>query len=305
MKRVLVAEALDQEGVDLLKTHFTVDTREHTSEGELKIIIPQYDGLMIWTYTRVPKDVIDQAVKLKVIARAGIGLEKIDLKYAESKGITVRNTPEGNTISVAEMVFALMLSVGRKIVLTDKYVRSQAGWDRDQFVGTELADKTLGIIGLGNVGKKVAKRGSGFEMRLLGFDPFLDKREMAKYGVEKVDSLEDLLPKADFITIHVRLMDTTHHFFGERQLNMMKKTAILVNTSRGQVVDQKALVKALKKGEIGGAGLDVFEIEPPDDTELLSLENIVVSPHIAGTTHEALKKMTFQAAKIIIENLKG
>ena len=172
-------------------------------------------------------------------------------------------------------------------------------------MGTELADKTLGIIGLGNVGKKVAKRGLGFEMRLLGFDPFLDKREMAKYGVEKVDSLEDLLPKADFITLHVPPMDTIHHFFGERQLNMMKKTAILVNTSRGQVVDQKALVKALKKGIIGGAGLDVFEIEPPDDTELLSLENIVVSPHIAGTTHEALKKMTFQAAKIIIENLKG
>jgi D-3-phosphoglycerate dehydrogenase len=194
--------------------------------------------------------------------------------------------------------------VARKVLRADEYVRAQSGWDRDQFTGNELSGKVLGIVGLGNVGKKIAKRGAGFEMSLLGFDPFIDKTEMAGYGVTKVDALEELLPQADFVTVHVPLTDSTHRFIGERELNRMKNTAVLINTSRGTVVDQRALVKALKNREIGGAGLDVFETEPPDDSELLGLENIVVSPHIAGTTHEALQKMTFQAAEILIENLK-
>jgi D-3-phosphoglycerate dehydrogenase len=305
MKKVLVAEALDQEGIDLLKTHFSVDTRELTPEEDLKEIIPAYDGLMIKTYTRVSKEVIDRATRLKVVARAGTGLDKVDMKYAESRGITVRNTPEANIISVAEMVFALMLAVARRVILADRYVRSRSGWDRDRFIGTELAEKTLGIIGLGHIGKKVAKRATGFEMRLIGFDPFLTKEDMAESGVEKVGSLEDFLPQSDFVTIHVPLIGATHHLLGEPQFRMMKDTAILVNTSRGPVIDQKALLKALKEERIRGAGLDVFEVEPPDDVEFLSLENIVVSPHIGAATHEALKKMTVQAAEIIIETLKG
>lgn len=305
MKRVLVAEALNEGGIDLLRDHFSVDTRDFTSEEELMNIIPEYDGLMIKTYTRVSKDVIDRAVKLKIIVRAGTGLDKVDVKYAESKGIAVGNTPDANIVSVAEMVFALMLSVARKVVLADGYVRSRTGWDRDRFTGTELAEKTLGIIGLGQIGKKVAKRAVGFDMRLLGFDPFVDGKEMAEHGVEKVDSLEDLLPQADFITVHVPLIDTTHHLIGEAQFGMMKSTAIFVNTSRGPVVDQKALVKALREGSIAGTGLDVFETEPPDNTELLGLENIVVTPHIGAATREALKKMTIQAAQLIIENLVG
>jgi D-3-phosphoglycerate dehydrogenase len=305
MTRVLVAEALDQEGVALLRDHFAVDSRERTSEEELIKIIDQYEGLMIKTYTRVSKGVIDRAVKLKVVARAGTGLDKVDVEYARSKGIVVRNTPEANVTSVAEMVFALMLAVARKVVLADGYVRSQSGWDRDRFIGTELAAKTLGIIGLGYIGKKVVKRALGFEMRLVGYDPFIDEKEMAEYGVEKAASLGDLLRDADFVTIHVPLIDRTYHLLGEQQLDMMKKPAILINTSRGPVVDQKALLKALKEGKISGAGLDVFEVEPPDDKEFLGLENTVMSPHIGAATHEALRKMTVQAAEIIIEGLKG
>jgi D-3-phosphoglycerate dehydrogenase len=305
MPRVLVAETLDQEGIDLLKRHFDVDTRELTSEEELKAIISQYDGLMIKTYTSVSKDVIDEGSRLKVIARAGTGLEKVDVAYAKSKGITVRNTPEANVVSVGEMVFALMFAVARKIVLADGYVRRQAGWDRDQFIGTELTGKTLGVIGLGHIGKIVAKVARGFEMGCLGFDPFLNVEEMAEYGVKKVDVLEDLLPVSDLITVHVPLMDSTYHLIGESQIGLMKKTGILVNTSRGPVVDQKALLKALREKRIGGAGLDVFEKEPPDDKDLLGLENIVVTPHIGAATREALRKMTVQAAEIIIDELSG
>jgi len=303
MQRVLVAETLDQEGIDLLKRHFDVDTRERTPEEELKAIISQYDGLMIKTYTRVSKAVIDRASKLKIVARAGTGLEKVDVEYAETKGITVRNTPEANVVSVGEMVFALMFGVARKIVLADGYVRRQAGWERDRFIGTELTGKTLGIIGLGHIGQRVAKAARGFEMRLLGFDPFVEGGDMAEYGVEKVDCLEDLLSASDLITVHIPLMDSTYHLIGEPQIGLMKKTAIFVNTSRGPVVDQKALLRALKEGKIGGAGLDVFEKEPPDDKELLGLENIVVTPHIGAATREALRKMTVQAAEIIIEKL--
>jgi D-3-phosphoglycerate dehydrogenase len=305
MPRVLVAETLDEEGIDLLKRHFDVDTRELTPVEELKAIISEYDGLMIKTYTRVTKDVIDEASRLKVVARAGTGLEKVDVEYAENKGITVRNTPEANVISVGEMVFTLMFAVARKIVLADGYVRSRRGWDRDRFVGTELTGKTLGIIGLGHIGKRVAKAARGFEMRLLGFDPFVKVEEMAEHGVEKIDALEDLLPASDLITIHVPLMDSTYHLIGETQMGLMKKTVILVNTSRGPVVDQEALLKALKAGRIGGAGLDVFEKEPPDDEDLLRLENIVVTPHIGAATREALRKMTIQAAEIIIQELSG
>jgi len=303
MRRVLVAEALDQEGIDLLRAHFAVDSRESTSEEELKNIIPQYDGLMIKTYTRVSKDVIDRAVKLKVVVRAGTGLDRVDVEYAESKGIAVKNTPEANIVSVAEMVFALMLSVARKVVFGDRYVRSRAGWDRDRFIGTELAEKTLGIIGLGHIGRKVAKRANGFGMRLISFDPLVNGEEMARFGVEKVETLKDLLTMADFVTIHVPLIDTTYHLLGQEQFDIMKKSAILINTSRGPVVDQRALLKALREGEIAGAGLDVFEVEPAEDAEFLALENIAVSPHIGAATHEALKKMTIQAAEIIIEKL--
>jgi D-3-phosphoglycerate dehydrogenase len=194
MPRVLVAETLDQEGIDLLKRHFDVDARELTPEEELKTIISRYDGLMIKTYTRVSKGVIDEASRLKVVARAGTGLEKVDVEYAQSRGIRVRNTPEANVVSVGEMVFALMFAVARKIVLADGYLRHQAGWDRDRFIGTELTGKTLAVVGLGHIGKRVAKAARGFEMRCLGFDPLVNAEEMAECGVEKVDSLESLLP---------------------------------------------------------------------------------------------------------------
>lgn len=305
MKKVLVAERLDPAGVELLRQHFDVDVREQTPEDELAAIIGDYDGLMIKTYTRVSAQVIDRASRLKVIARAGSGLDKVDVPYAQGKGIVVRNTPEANVVSVAELVFSLMLAVSRRVAAADRYVRSREGWDRDRFTGVELAGKTLGIVGFGHIGKLVAVRAHAFDMQVRCFDPFVEAPAMAEHGVGKVEALDDLLGEADYLTLHVPLVDATRHLLSHAQFRRMKPGAIVINTARGPVVDEAALVKALQDGEIAGAGLDVYEAEPPQSAELLALDNLVLTPHIGAATHEALRRMTVQAAEVIVETLAG
>ncbi len=303
-KRVLVAETLEQAGIDLLREHFDVDVRKRTDEAELARIIGDYDGLMIKTYTRVSKQVIDNASKLKIVARAGSGLDKVDLAYAREKGLPVRNTPQANVVSVAELVFALMLAVSRKLAAADRYVRSRAGWDRDRFTGVELAGKTLGIVGFGNIGKLVARRALAFDMQPVGYDPFIDAAAMAEHGVRKVETVDGIIDAADYITVHVPLLDSTRNLFGTEQFRRMKSTAILINTARGEVVDEPALIAALRAGQIAGAGLDVYQAEPPADPALLALDNVVLCPHIGAATREALNRMTVQAAQMIIEALR-
>lgn len=303
MKKVLVTETLDPEGYAMLEQHFDVDWRETTSEEELIAIVDQYDALMIKTYTRVTPAVLDQASRLKIIARAGSGLDKVDLEYAKQKNITVRNTPDANTTSVAELVFGLMLTLSRNLVSAHNYLRAAEGWDRDRFTGFELAGKQLAIVGFGNIGKKVARRAQAFEMQVACFDPFVDAAAMAEHGVDKVEEVNDLLNAADYVTVHVPLLDSTRHLLGAQQFESMKSTAIIVNTARGPVVDNQALVTALREGQIAGAGLDVFEQEPPQDPELLKLDNLVMCPHIGAATIEALRKMTTQAAQAIIDEL--
>lgn len=303
MKKVLVTEALDPEGYEMLEQHFQVDRRETTSEEELIELVDQYDALMIKTYTRVSAAVIDRATKLKMVARAGTGLDKVDLEYAKQKGLIVRNTPDANTTSVAELVFGLMLSLSRNLVPAHNYLSAAEGWDRDRFIGFELAGKQLAIVGFGNIGKKVARRAEAFEMQIACYDPFVDAAAMAEHGVDKVEDVNELLNAADYVTVHVPLLDSTRHLLGAEQFKSMKSTAIIVNTARGPVVDNKALVTALREGQIAGAGLDVFETEPPEDPQLLELANLVMCPHIGAATHEALRKMTTQAAQAIIDEL--
>ncbi|MBL4621427.1 MAG: hydroxyacid dehydrogenase [Immundisolibacteraceae bacterium] len=305
MVKVLVTEALDEKGYEMLEQHFEVDRRDSTSEEELLAIIDQYDALMIKTYTRVSAAVIDKATRLKVVARAGSGLDKVDLDYAKEKGLLVRNTPDANTTSVAELVFGLMLSLSRNLVPAHNYLKGAEGWDRDRFIGFELAGKQLAIVGFGNIGKKVAKRAAAFEMDVACFDPFVDAAAMAEHGVSKVEDVNELLNSADYVTVHVPLLDSTHHLLGAKQFASMKSTAIIINTARGPVVDNLALVAALRDGQIAGAGLDVFEQEPPEDPELLELDNLVMCPHIGAATKEALQKMTTQAAQVIIDELAG
>ena len=305
MAKVLVTEALDPKGYEMLEQHFEVDRRDSTSEEELIAIVDQYDALMIKTYTRVSAAVIDKASRLKIVARAGSGLDKVDLDYAKEKGLLVRNTPDANTTSVAELVFGLMLSLSRNLVPAHNYLKGAEGWDRDRFIGFELAGKQLAIVGFGNIGKKVAKRAAAFEMEVACFDPFVDAAAMAEHGVTKVEDVNQLLNSADYVTVHVPLLDSTRHLLGAKQFASMKSTAIIVNTARGPVVDNQALVAALRDGQIAGAGLDVFEQEPPQDPELLKLDNLVMCPHIGAATNEALQKMTTQAAQVIIDELAG
>jgi len=303
MKKVLVTETLDPEGYAMLEQYFEVDRRDTTSEDELIEIVDQYDALMIKTYTRVTPAVLDKASRLKIVARAGSGLDKGDLDYAKQKNVIVRNTPDANTTSVAELVFALMLTLSRNLVSAHNYLRAAEGWDRDRFTGFELAGKQLAIVGFGNIGKKVARRAQAFEMRVACFDPFVDAAAMAEHGVDKVEEVSELLNTADYVTVHVPLLDSTRHLLGAEQFKSMKSTAIIINTARGPVVDNQALVAALRDGQIAGAGLDVFEQEPPQDPELLKLDNLVMCPHIGAATEEALRKMTTQAAQAIIDEL--
>lgn len=305
MAKVLVTEALDPLGYEMLERHFEVDRRESTSEEELLAMVDQYDALMIKTYTRVSAAVMDKASRLKVVARAGSGLDKVDLDYAKEKGILVRNTPDANTTSVAELVFGLMLTLSRNLVPAHNYLKAAQGWDRDRFIGFELAGKQLAIVGFGNIGQKVAKRAAAFEMTVRCFDPFIEAAAMAEHGVNKVEDVNELLNSADYVTVHVPLLDSTRHLLGAKQFSAMKPTSIIVNTARGPVVDNQALVTALRDGQIAGAGLDVFEQEPPQDPELLELDNLVMCPHIGAATHEALQKMTTQAAQVIIDELAG
>jgi len=287
----------------MLEQHFEVDRRDTTSEDELIEIVDQYDALMIKTYTRVSPAVLDKASRLKIVARAGSGLDKVDLDYAKQKNVIVRNTPDANTTSVAELVFALMLTLSRNLVAAHNYLSAAEGWDRDRFTGFELAGKQLAIVGFGNIGKKVARRAEAFEMQVACFDPFVDAAAMAAHGVTKVEDVNELLNSADYVTVHVPLLDSTRHLLGAEQFKSMKPTAIIVNTARGPVVDNQALVSALRDGQIAGAGLDVFEQEPPQDPELLKLDNLVMCPHIGAATEEALRKMTTQAAQAIIDEL--
>ena len=303
-KRVLVAETLEQAGIDLLRERFEVGVRERTDEQTLASIIGDYDALMIKTYTRVSKPVIDNAKKLRIVARAGSGLDKVDLAYAKEVGLTVRNTPQANVVSVAELVFGLMLAVSRKLAAADRYVRSQAGWDRDRFTGVELAGKTLGIVGFGNIGKLVARRALAFDMQVVGYDPFVDAAGMAEHGVRKVETVDDVIDAADYIPVQGPLLGSTRGLFSTAQFARMKRNAIFINTARGEVVDEPALIAALKAGEIAGAGLDVYEAEPPNHPELLALDNVVLCPHIGAATREALNRMTVQAAEMIIDALK-
>lgn len=305
MKRVLVAETLEPAGIDMLRAHFSVDVRERTSEDELADLIPDYDGLMIKTYTRVSRKVVDRAGRLKVVARAGTGLDKVDVDYARGKGIVVRNTPAANVVSVAELVFGLMLSLARRIPRADAYVRGQSGWDRDQFTGTELAGKTIGIVGFGAIGRAVARRALAFDMRVVGFDPLVDAAAMHAAGADCAPTVEALLEQANVVTVHVPLLDSTRHLIDAPRIKLMPPGGVVINTARGGVVDEHALAAALRSGHLAGAGLDVFEQEPPTRAELLGLPNVVLTPHIGAATAEALNRMTVQAAEIIIETLRG
>ena len=281
--KVLVADAINEKGIENLKevAEVTVDT-SITPEDLVKTI-NEYDGIIVRSRTKVTKEVIANADNLKIIARAGVGVDNIDLDAATEKGIMVVNSPESTSITVAEHTMGLLLSMARKLSIADKSVK-EGKWEKKRFMGVELRNKTLGVIGMGRIGSQVVNRCKAFEMDAVAYDPYLPEEVATQMGVELTD-LETVLKKADFITIHVPLTPETKHLISHDEFEIMKDTAFITNCARGGIIDEDALYDALKNEKIGGAALDVYEEEPPaEDSKLFELDNIVLTPHIAAST---------------------
>ena len=267
-----------------------------------------YDALFCLLTDKIDAEVMDSfGPQLKIIANMAVGFDNINIEEARKRGIMVTNTPDILTESVAEHTIALMFAIARRLVESDQFMRDgkYIGWAPMLFLGNDLVEKTLGLVGLGRIGAAVAKRmHDGFEMKIIYYDVKRNEELERQYHLEYRD-LENLLKESDFVSVHVPLLETTRHLIGEPQLRIMKKTAYLINTSRGPVIDEKALVVALKSGEIKGAALDVFEFEPKITPELLQLDNVILTPHIASATEETRSKMSDLAATNIIEALEG
>ncbi|QOR94983.1 hydroxyacid dehydrogenase [Thermosphaera chiliense] len=303
--KILVASRIHEKAIQLLRENgFEVSVVEEPPEEELARLIKGFDGLIVRSKPLVTRKVIESADRLKVIARAGVGLDNIDVEAAKEKGITLINAPESSTQSVAELAVGLMLAVARKIAFSDRKMR-EGYWAKKEAMGVELSGKTLGVIGAGRIGSAVARIAKyGFNMHILYYDVSCREDLSKELGAECV-SIEELLKRSDIVTIHVPLLPETRHMINEQRLRLMKKTAILINTSRGAVVDTAALVKALSEGWIAGAGLDVFEEEPlPRDHPLTKLENVVLTPHIGASTKEAQEKAGIEVARKIVEFFK-
>jgi D-3-phosphoglycerate dehydrogenase len=304
MVRVLVSDRLGEEGLKLLRQEgFDVDVKLNLSPEQLKEAVKECDALLVRGKTKVTREILEASSSLKLVVRAGVGLDNVDLKAAGELGVKVENTPEAVSFAVAELTVALMLAVARRLPEADRMVKG-GGWSKEKFVGLELRGKTLGIIGLGRIGCLVARTCRAMDMRVIFYD-VVDRSEYAQmYGCEPVVSLERLLSEADIVSIHVPLTPETRHMIGEREIALMKPGAILINTSRGAIIDEQALLEALKTGRLGGAGLDVYEEEPPRNMELLSLPNVVCTPHIGAQTSEAQKLASITAARKVIEFFK-
>ncbi len=301
--KVLITETLAEEGVRRLrKAGLAVDIKVGLSSGELSSIISSYEAVIIRSATTITKEVIDKASSLEVIGRAGVGVDNVDLEAATRRGIIVMNTPGGNAISAAEHTMAMILSLSRNIPQANNSFRSRK-WERGRFVGTELYEKTLGIIGLGRVGSEVAKRALAFGMEIVAYDPFISEEKLRGLKV-KLTHLEDLLRCSDYISIHAPLRSETHHLIREQEFKMMKKGVRIINCARGGIIDEGALFKAIKEGRVQGAALDVYEREPPFDTVLIELDSVIFTPHLGASTREAQTQVSIQIADQIIDVLK-
>ncbi len=264
-------------------------------KSRLELMIPDYDGLAIRSATKVTEKLLAHAPKLKVVGRAGIGVDNVDIKAATARGVIVMNTPFGNSITTAEHAIAMMMALARQIPEADR--STQAGhWEKSRFLGVELFGKTLGVIGCGNIGGIVAERGIGLRMKVIAYDPFLSPERAIQIGVQKVE-LDDLLDRADVITLHTPLTVKTRNIIDARAIARMKPTARIINCARGGLIDERALLEALVSGRIGGAALDVFEEEPPRSSPLFGAPNLICTPHLGAATGEAQENVALQIAE--------
>jgi D-3-phosphoglycerate dehydrogenase len=302
MPRVLIADSLSPAAIDIFKQRgVDADVKTGLSKEELIKVIGDYDGLVVRSDTKPNKDVIAAARNLKVIGRAGIGVDNIDIPAATAAGIVVMNTPFGNSITTAEHAIAMMFALARQMPAAD--VSTQAGkWEKSRFMGVELYAKTLGLIGAGNIGGIVADRALGLKMKVVAYDPFLSPERAVEMGVEKVE-LDELLARADIITLHTPLTDKTRNILSAENLAKTKKGVMIVNCARGGLVDEAALRAGLESGHIGGAGFDVFVTEPAKENVLFGAPNFVATPHLGASTNEAQENVALQVAEQISDYL--
>lgn len=306
MIRVLVSDALSEEGLKVFKEskELTVDVKTDLKPDALKEIIKDYDALVVRSATKVTKEIIQAAKKLKVIGRAGVGLDNVDLAAATQHGIIVMNTPAGNTISTAEHTFSMILALSRNIPQANSSMK-KGEWKRSKFMGVELNNKVLGIVGFGRIGSEVAKRAKSFGMKVEAFDPFLSAKVAESIGVEIAD-LKKVLQDADYITVHTPLTEETRHMISDKEFAMMKKGVRIINCARGGIIDENALAKAVAEGKVIGAAMDVFEKEPlAADSQLLKFDNVITTPHLGASTEEAQVNVAIEVAEIVRDALLG
>ena len=301
--KVLIADSISEEGIDILRDNAEVDVRPGLKPEELMSIIGDYEALVVRSQTQVSSNVIAAGKKLLIIARAGVGVDNIDVEEATRRGIVVVNAPTSNTTAAAEHTIALMLAMARYIPQANATLKSGV-WERSDFIGTEIRNKTLGIIGLGNIGSEVARRARGLEMKVLAHDPFISVDHARNLQVELV-SLEQLLKDSDFITIHTPLTKSTKGLIGAKELAQVKPTVRIINTARGGLIDEAELVKALREKRVAGAAFDVFATEPLTSSILFEDDNIIVTPHLGASTTEAQAMVAEDVAKQIIAVFKG
>ncbi|HJJ28896.1 MAG TPA: phosphoglycerate dehydrogenase [Methanocorpusculum sp.] len=301
--KVLVSDPLAKEGVDILKGFCEVDEIADLSEDELVKIIGEYDALIVRSGTQVTARIIEAADKMKYIGRAGVGVDNIDTEAATKKGIIVSNAPEGNTLAATEHTVGMMMALARNIPQATASLK-KGEWKRSKFMGNEMNGKVLGVVGFGRIGREVAKRAQALAMTVIAYDPFIPAEVGAAMGVEMM-SVAELFTKADVITVHTPLIPSTTHMVNAESIKTMKDGVRLINCARGGIIDEKALYDALVSGKVAGAALDVFEHEPPTDSPLLTLDNVIVTPHLGASTVEAQKNVAISVAHQCIDVLSG
>ena len=305
-KKVLVTEFIHPAGIELLETECEVVQATDISVPALKVAIADVDGVLV-RVASISSEVMAAAPRLKVIGKHGVGTDNIDIPAATERKIAVCNTPEANSEGVAELVLTLMMALSRRLFEADAFVRAGRWSGKDSLMGSELIGKTLAIVGTGRIGTRLAQIcKTTFDMTILAYDPYVSAGDMSARGITKVDTIDEMLPKADFVSVHTPLTPATRHSMSTKQFDLMKKSAFLISAARGPVVDEAALIEALQQGKIAGAGLDVFEQEPPSpDNPLLKMNNVILLPHMGGASYESMERMATHAAAGIMAVLRG
>lgn len=303
--KILISDSLSDKGKEVLKgvKEFQVDDKKGLSADELIRCIENYDGLIIRSQTKVTQEVIEKAKNLKVIGRAGVGVDNVDLNAATKHGIVVLNTPDVNTISTAEHTVSMLLALSRNIPQAVKSLK-EGKWERNKFTGTEVCEKTLGVIGMGRIGSEVVRRVQAFNMKVLAYDPFMSKEKAAQLKVEMVD-LDKLYAESDYITVHTPMTNETKGMIGKDAFDKMKEGVRIINCARGGIVDEAALEEAVKSGKVGGAALDVYPEEPPKNTSLFQYDNVICTPHLGASTKEAQANVAIDVAHAMVDALTG